>query len=129
MEFNKKIGRSVIHPIQITIANGENDISLRIRDRGGGIEKSIIHRVWEYSFTTFSEDNINASPFSSVTQFSAVQSKGGPMAGLGYGLPTARIYAEWAGGSLDLFSLDDYGCDVVLRLPKLIVDMPHKIII
>jgi hypothetical protein len=38
---------------------------------------------------------------------------------LGYGLPMARIYARWAGGSLDLISMEGYGCDVFLRLPNI----------
>jgi hypothetical protein len=41
------------------------------------------------------------------------------MAGLGYGLPMTRIYAEWTGGSLDLVSMYEYGCDVFLRLPHI----------
>ena len=31
----------------------------------------------------------------------------------------ARIYAEWAGGSLDLVSMSDYGCDAFIRLPHI----------
>ena len=30
-----------------------------------------------------------------------------------------RIYAKWAGGSLDLVSLPDHGCDVFLRIPDI----------
>lgn len=41
----------------------------------------------------------------------------GTLAGLGFGLPLSRIYAQYFGGSLDLVSLTGYGCDayVILR--------------
>jgi hypothetical protein len=60
-------------------------------------------------------DNILAA----ASQLAVEQGLGGPMAGLGYGLPMARIYAQWAGGSLDLVSLPEYGCDLFLRLPHI----------
>jgi len=44
---------------------------------------------------------------------------GGPMAGLGYGLPMSRVYAQFFGGDLDLVSLYGHGCDVFLRLHHL----------
>jgi len=40
----------------------------------------------------------------------------GTIAGLGFGLPMSRLYAQYFGGSLDLFSLDGWGSDVLLRL-------------
>lgn len=44
---------------------------------------------------------------------------GGPLAGLGFGLPMSRRYAEFFGGSLDLVSMFGFGCDVFLRLQSL----------
>ncbi|KAF9818915.1 hypothetical protein IEO21_02453 [Rhodonia placenta] len=40
----------------------------------------------------------------------------GTIAGLGYGLPMSRLYTRYFGGSLDLMSLDGWGCDVFLKL-------------
>ncbi|KAI9446866.1 hypothetical protein H4582DRAFT_2125135 [Lactarius indigo] len=40
----------------------------------------------------------------------------GTIAGLGFGLPMSRLYAQYFGGSLDLFSLDGWGSDVLLKL-------------
>ena len=40
----------------------------------------------------------------------------GPMYGYGFGLPTARAYAKYLGGSLTLKSLQGIGTDVYLRL-------------
>lgn len=38
---------------------------------------------------------------------------------IGIGLPMSKIYSTYFGGSLDLVSLDGWGTDVYLRLPKL----------
>jgi len=56
-----------------------------------------------------------------VGLFSEITGKGvetglGTIAGLGFGLPMSRLYAQYFGGSLDLFSLDGWGSDVLLKL-------------
>ncbi|KAK7470617.1 putative protein kinase [Stygiomarasmius scandens] len=38
---------------------------------------------------------------------------------LGIGLPMSNIFATYFGGSLDIVSLDGWGTDVYVRLPKL----------
>ncbi|KAH7108318.1 branched-chain alpha-ketoacid dehydrogenase [Auriculariales sp. MPI-PUGE-AT-0066] len=43
----------------------------------------------------------------------------GTLAGLGYGLPLARLYANFFGGSLELKSLHGHGVDVFLKLRNL----------
>jgi len=40
-----------------------------------------------------------------------------PMAGFGYGLPIARVYASFFGGSLDLKSAQGHGTDTYIHLP------------
>ncbi|KAG6378954.1 hypothetical protein JVT61DRAFT_13240 [Boletus reticuloceps] len=39
---------------------------------------------------------------------------------IGLGLPMSNIFATYFGGSLELVSLDGWGTDVFLRLPKLV---------
>ncbi|GLB33838.1 putative alpha-ketoacid dehydrogenase kinase [Lyophyllum shimeji] len=43
----------------------------------------------------------------------------GPHPRIGIGLPMSNIFATYFGGSLELVSLDGWGTDVYLRLPKL----------
>ncbi|KAG6836516.1 hypothetical protein H0H93_007193 [Arthromyces matolae] len=43
----------------------------------------------------------------------------GPHARIGIGLPMSNIFATYFGGSLELISMDGWGTDVYLRLPKL----------
>jgi signal transduction histidine kinase len=48
-----------------------------------------------------------------------VDEQSNPMHGLGFGLPTSRLYAEYFGGSLDAMSMFGYGSDVYLRINRL----------
>ena len=38
---------------------------------------------------------------------------------LGYGLPISRAYARYFGGDLNLMSMEGYGTDAFLHLPRL----------
>ncbi|PHH85240.1 hypothetical protein CDD83_710 [Cordyceps sp. RAO-2017] len=97
-------------------------VTIRIRDRGGGIPPDVLPHIWSYSFTTFSEaDDIPGSAVSngSVDGLGAISSAGAggsSIAGLGYGLPLSRAYAEYFGGGIAIQSLYGWGTDVYLRL-------------
>lgn len=43
----------------------------------------------------------------------------GPHPRIGIGLPMSNIFATYFGGSLELVSLDGWGTDVYVKLPKL----------
>ncbi|TEY73285.1 hypothetical protein BOTCAL_0080g00130 [Botryotinia calthae] len=100
-------------------------ITIRIRDRGGGISPEVLPNVWSYSFTTFSEeDELPGQSHSngSMDALNVLSGAGGEsssIAGLGYGLPLGRAYAEYFGGGIEIQSLYGWGCDVYLRLKGL----------
>lgn len=99
-------------------------VTLRIRDRGGGISPEDSSRLWEYGFTTFNDDEINEKVSGSVTSggVGALDSiahgpaGGSSLAGLGYGLPLARAYAEYFGGGIAVQSMYGWGTDVYVTL-------------
>ncbi|KAI8628253.1 alpha-ketoacid dehydrogenase kinase [Xylariaceae sp. FL1651] len=102
-------------------------VTVRIRDRGGGISPEVLPNIWSYSFTTFSDDDMsemmsnNASgggggQKDALGVISAASSGGSSIAGLGYGLPLSRAYAEYFGGGIAVQSLYGWGTDVYLRL-------------
>ena len=89
-------------------------------------------RIFSYAFTTASNtDSDGGGPYAAQhvggsaavgggastgdgNLFGEITEKGlqvglGTIAGLGYGLPMSRLYAQYFGGSLDLFSLDGWG--------------------
>ncbi|KAL2120407.1 hypothetical protein VTJ04DRAFT_4434 [Mycothermus thermophilus] len=104
-------------------------VTIRIRDRGGGISPEVLPRIWSYSFTTFGSDDGTDFPSSSggsgggfssmddaLNIISAASNGASSIAGLGYGLPLSRAYAEYFGGGIAVQSLYGWGTDVYLRL-------------
>lgn len=100
-------------------------VTIRIRDRGGGISPEDYAHIWEYSFTTFSEDKVSsalsgssdpASAGDALSVISGAAAGGSSIAGLGYGLPLGRAYAEYFGGGIAVQSLWGWGTDVYLSL-------------
>lgn len=94
-------------------------ITIRIRDRGGGIPPEVIPHIWSYSFTTFSDMDFQTSENGNLDALNTIAASGGNLssiAGLGYGLPLSRAYAEYFGGSIAVQSLWGWGTDVYLTL-------------
>ncbi|KAL4803475.1 hypothetical protein BDV18DRAFT_153740 [Aspergillus unguis] len=92
-------------------------ITLRIRDRGGGISPEVLPQIWSYSFTTFSD--LDMGEGGGIDALNTISSNSGQLssiAGLGYGLPLSRAYAEYFGGSIAIQSLWGWGTDVYLTL-------------
>lgn len=107
-------------------------ITIRIRDRGGGISPQNLPNIWAYSFTTFSDNeiptpnnnNINNPIDDALKTLSSTATGVGPtntnsLAGLGYGLPLGRAYAEYFGGGIAVQSLWGWGTDVYLMVEGL----------
>ncbi|OLL25342.1 [Pyruvate dehydrogenase (acetyl-transferring)] kinase, mitochondrial [Neolecta irregularis DAH-3] len=97
--------------IKVVVAKGNEDITVKISDEGGGIPRSAMPLVWTYMYTTAHEQDL-AADFDK-SDFKA------PMAGFGYGLPISRLYARYFGGDLILISMEGYGTDVYLHLNRL----------
>ncbi|KAH8927356.1 ATPase domain of HSP90 chaperone/DNA topoisomerase II/histidine kinase [Atractiella rhizophila] len=122
---------SDLPPILITLSRSPSLLSIRIRDRGGGINPKNLKDVFDYAFTTVrhgpdepEESDIYAAvsmPGGGADMFGGLTSSGlktglGTIAGLGYGLPLARLYARYFGGSLDIASVWGLGTDVFVTL-------------
>lgn len=84
---------------KVIIAEGREDITIKISDEGGGIPRSAIPLVWTYMYTTV-DRTPNLDPDFDKSDFKA------PMAGFGYGLPISRLYARYFGGDLKLISME-----------------------
>ncbi|GAA5881727.1 hypothetical protein JCM1840_000351 [Sporobolomyces johnsonii] len=87
-------------PVKVIVAEGNEDITIKISDEGGGIPRSALPLVWTFMYTTANPENLDQD--FQGTDFKA------PMAGFGYGLPIARLYAQYFGGNLKLISME--GC-------------------
>jgi pyruvate dehydrogenase kinase 2/3/4 len=74
-------------PIKLIVAEGKEDITIKISDEGGGIPRSGLKMVWTYMYTTAKPPDLD--PNFSSSDFKA------PMAGFGYGLPLSRLYSRY----------------------------------
>ena len=109
-----------------TIDSSVPCVTIRIRDRGGGISPDNLPNIWAYSFTTFGEDEVVDASNGNIDALNAISGAGGDsssLAGLGYGLPLGRAYAEHFGGGIAVQSLWGWGTDVYLNLRGLGQDM------
>lgn len=98
--------------VKVIVAEGQEDITIKISDEGGGIPRSEVPYVWTYMYTT-ATNTPHMDPDLSRSDFKA------PLAGFGYGLPISRLYARYFGGDLKLISMEGYGTDVYLHLNRL----------
>lgn len=113
-------------PIKVIVAEGSDDITIKISDevstvmhtllflcsssafdsfalltQGGGIPRKDVPLIWNYAFTTAEAQEVG-------DEFGGSDFKA-PLAGYGYGLPIARLYAQYLGGNLKLISMQGYG--------------------
>ncbi|GAA6014653.1 hypothetical protein JCM10207_006891 [Rhodosporidiobolus poonsookiae] len=124
--------------VVITISTVPGVMTIRIRDHGGGIPPENVTNVFSYAFTSVpllpDPDSDPDSPAQDMYGGtgnagylggvgggptggeSTLQTNVGTLAGLGFGLPLSRIYAQYFGGSLDLVSLWGWGTDCYLVL-------------
>ena len=85
-------------PMRVVVAAGDADVTIKVADEGGGLPRSRLRSVWSYRGRW---EGGHADP--------ALQ---GPLRDLqGLGLPIARLYAKYFGGSLHLTPVEGYGTD------------------
>ncbi|KAJ3043283.1 hypothetical protein HDV00_005286 [Rhizophlyctis rosea] len=99
--------------IKVVVAEGNEDITIKISDEGGGIPRSGMPLIWTYMYTTGENPMLQESGNGGKSDFLA------PLAGYGYGLPLTRLYARYFGGDLELISMEGYGTDAYLHLSRL----------
>ncbi|EEH42101.1 uncharacterized protein PADG_06921 [Paracoccidioides brasiliensis Pb18] len=101
------------------LCSSTQSITIRIRDRGGGVRPDLLPHIWSYNFTTYKEDDLLGGDNGNIDALNALSSSGtntSSIAGLGYGLPLSRAYAEYFGGSIAVQSMWGWGTDVYLTL-------------
>lgn len=102
----------VAPPIRIIVADGLEDVTIKVSDEGGGIPRSGLPKIFTYLYSTarnpLDEDFTTTDVATACT-----------MAGYGYGIPISRLYARYFGGDLQIISMEGYGTDAYLHLSRL----------
>ena len=127
-------------PIEVLICEAAQNVIIRVSDQGGGVDREILPYLWSFAkgprrstrlenlgqvprlAATMQELRLPPSDPDTVGNSEAsLASLSGrpPQLRLGLGLPISRIYAEYWAGSLELHSLEGYGCDAFLQISRL----------
>ncbi|XP_064987760.1 pyruvate dehydrogenase (acetyl-transferring) kinase, mitochondrial-like [Musa acuminata AAA Group] len=99
-----------VPPVRIIVADGIEDVTIKISDEGGGIPRSGLPKIFTYLYSTAKDPPDE--------NYKGV-SNGVTMAGYGFGLPISRLYARYFGGDLQIISMEGYGTDAYLHLSRL----------
>jgi pyruvate dehydrogenase kinase 2/3/4 len=95
---------------------GSEDVTIRVSDQGGGIPRRMTDTLFEYLYTTAPSPVLTSSV---ETPGMAQLGIPAPIAGHGYGLPLARLYARYLNGDIELSSIEGYGTEVFVYLQAL----------
>jgi pyruvate dehydrogenase kinase 2/3/4 len=97
-------------PIRVIVVQGDEDVSIKVADSGGGAPRSTMDKIWKFAHST-------SPDLEEHTDFGKDALVGRKVRG--FGLPLARIYARYFGGELTLRSMEGHGVDAYLYLPRL----------
>lgn len=136
----RKDPKSCPAPIEVLVCESTQHVIIRISDQGGGMPREILPHLWSFSKGPRRDvrlENLHKVPKMAATMQEVKATTDGdgsksrhesslsrltsrpPNLRLGIGLPMSRIYAEYWAGSLELHSLEGYGVDAFLQIPKL----------
>lgn len=101
-------------PIQVMVAVGGEDLTIKMSDRGGGVPFRKMENLFSYMYSTAPTPQMDAM-------------ERAPLAGFGYGLPISRLYAKYFQGDLQLFSMEGHGTDAVIHLKALSTDSVERL--
>lgn len=131
----------ILPPIQVIITIGAEDCSIKIADRGGGVPRSACNNLWTFAHSTMESiykpnnphNNTMDHPEEDEDDHSKQFDKNVFTNTLGrsFGLPMAKIYAQYFGGDLTIKSMEGFGVDAYLHIPVLGVqceNLPESVI-
>lgn len=97
---------------RLVVAEGGEDVTIKVSDEGGGIPRSGLPKIWTYLYSTAKQPVM-------MDEVEAADAGPAVLAGYGYGLPVSRLYARYFGGDLQIISMEGYGTDAYLHLNRL----------
>ncbi len=95
-------------PVTVTFSRGPDQFYLKISDRGGGVAFDDIEKIWKFSYSGTSLPPTRAVSTDSVSTKTRVSQQG---------LSLSRLYARYWGGDITMVSMENWGCDFLLRIP------------
>ncbi|XP_068439006.1 pyruvate dehydrogenase (acetyl-transferring) kinase isozyme 2, mitochondrial isoform X1 [Clinocottus analis] len=105
---------NTLPPVRVLVSLGDEDMSIKVSDKGGGVPFRRIENLFSYMYSTAPAPQRGADTRP-------------PLAGFGYGLPISRLYAQYFQGDLQLYSMEGHGTDAVIYLKALSTDSVERL--
>ncbi|KAJ8655167.1 hypothetical protein O0I10_009202 [Lichtheimia ornata] len=109
-----------IPAVEVTVSANAKDVFFRISDQAGGITSERYGQLWSYQSRHHLgnlERGILKMPMDMRERAEQATDLGHEHVGMG--LPMSRVYAEYWGGELQVMTMDGYGTDAYVRIPRL----------
>ncbi|KAL5037331.1 Protein-serine/threonine kinase [Batrachochytrium dendrobatidis] len=106
-------------PVRVTIGKSDTHIMFRISDQGGGIKQSSLPKVWSYLNDSSKKRYLEFDKLPIISQATKTESVSilpSCALHLGLGLPMSRVYANYWGGNISMYSMEGYGTDVYVSI-------------
>eukprot|EP01059_Diplonema_ambulator_P026969 TRINITY_DN444_c0_g2_i2.p1 TRINITY_DN444_c0_g2~~TRINITY_DN444_c0_g2_i2.p1 ORF type:complete len:423 (+),score=50.99 TRINITY_DN444_c0_g2_i2:215-1483(+) len=112
VKFHKGSGTGrKVPPVSVAVDCNDEEVSIRVRDHGGGMGKSVLSNIWRFGYTTVHDAQNTGLAGSEVAH-------GSGLAGWGFGLPRSLVYTRYLGGNITIETEQGIGCDVQITFPK-----------
>lgn len=100
-------------PIKVLVCQSDMDITIKVSDQGGGVDRMTADKMFKYLYTT--------PPSPSLTSTAV------PLSGFGYGLPLSRLYARYFQGDIKAASYENHGTDIYIYVQALAKESVEKL--
>ena len=109
-KYQEEGGGGNLPPVSVTVNSCDDEVEIRVRDLGGGMDQNVLHNVWRFGYTTAGEG---------PNGLGGVEAESGSgLAGWGFGLPRSLVYTKYLGGDIRIDNDYGTGCSVVITIPK-----------
>ncbi|KAI9226626.1 MAG: mitochondrial branched-chain alpha-ketoacid dehydrogenase kinase-domain-containing protein [Piptocephalis tieghemiana] len=97
-------------PIELVLAEGNEDISVKVTDEGGGFSSRQGQKLWRYAWPEAEGEGVAGRLAPDSVRL--------PVDGECHGLPVARLTARYFGGDLNIVWMEGRGSVAYVNLPK-----------
>eukprot|EP01104_Vermistella_antarctica_P006204 TRINITY_DN16924_c0_g1_i1.p1 TRINITY_DN16924_c0_g1~~TRINITY_DN16924_c0_g1_i1.p1 ORF type:complete len:544 (+),score=74.75 TRINITY_DN16924_c0_g1_i1:139-1770(+) len=101
------------------------DVNICVSDQGGGLTPLELEQVFGYGYSSVGAKHEGMRTLGQYGGAGQLDVSNSPMAGLGYGLPVARLYARYMSGDVQLVSMQGFGTDAYIRLKPIADQTEH----
>ncbi|CAL8078600.1 unnamed protein product [Calicophoron daubneyi] len=116
--------------LKVIVCNAQEDVTIKLSDKGGGMSRRVAEQAFKYTFTTASHLSLPVEHASLKSVVPAdLQNEDfdedpegvhfSPLAGRGHGLSLSRLYTRYLSGDLQLITVEGHGTSALVYMKRL----------